>query len=136
MRVLTVRQPWASLLIAGVKDIENRTWTASYRGWLWIHSAQRRDETPALVELVGRGIAERIPYLDVRGSIIGAVHVDNVVTGHVSEWAIDGQYHFVVSQARVAPSPVPARGHLNLWTPEPHVQRQLDKMGHPSGWPE
>ena len=26
MRALTVKQPWASLIMAGVKDVENRTW--------------------------------------------------------------------------------------------------------------
>jgi hypothetical protein len=28
-RALTVRQPWASLIIAGIKDVENRTWRTS-----------------------------------------------------------------------------------------------------------
>ena len=26
MKALTIKQPWADLIIAGVKDIENRTW--------------------------------------------------------------------------------------------------------------
>ena len=34
MKVLTVKQPWAYLLCAGIKDIENRTWKLpeKYRG--------------------------------------------------------------------------------------------------------
>ena len=38
MRVLSVRQPWASLLVRGVKDIENRTWSTTYRGPVLIHA--------------------------------------------------------------------------------------------------
>jgi len=26
MKILSVRQPWASLIVSGVKDVENRTW--------------------------------------------------------------------------------------------------------------
>ena len=26
MKVLSIQQPWASLIVAGIKDIENRTW--------------------------------------------------------------------------------------------------------------
>jgi hypothetical protein len=32
MKALSIRQPWASLIVAGYKDIENRSWRTSYRG--------------------------------------------------------------------------------------------------------
>ena len=32
MKTLSVRQPWASLLVSGLKDIENRTWAPNYKG--------------------------------------------------------------------------------------------------------
>jgi hypothetical protein len=38
VRVLSVRQPWAWLLIHGGKDIENRSWGTDYRGPLAIHA--------------------------------------------------------------------------------------------------
>jgi hypothetical protein len=27
MRMLTARQPWAALIVAGIKDVENRPWS-------------------------------------------------------------------------------------------------------------
>jgi hypothetical protein len=36
LTVLTVRQPWASAIIFAGKDVENRSWAASYRGRLLI----------------------------------------------------------------------------------------------------
>lgn len=33
---LAVKQPWASLICSGIKDIENRTWQTDYRGRLYI----------------------------------------------------------------------------------------------------
>lgn len=38
MKVLTVRQPWASLIALGAKSIETRSWPTSYRGPLAIHA--------------------------------------------------------------------------------------------------
>ncbi|XP_065866703.1 uncharacterized protein [Euphorbia lathyris] len=41
---LTMHQPWASLLIYGIKRIEGRSWPAPIRGRLWIHAASRVPE--------------------------------------------------------------------------------------------
>lgn len=34
MKVLTIRQPWASLIMAGLKEYEFRSWKTNYRGEL------------------------------------------------------------------------------------------------------
>jgi hypothetical protein len=41
MKVLTLWQPWASLVQLGVKTIETRSWSTTYRGPLAIHAAAR-----------------------------------------------------------------------------------------------
>ncbi|CAN1247001.1 Activating signal cointegrator 1 [Linum grandiflorum] len=41
---LTMHQPWASLLIYGIKRIEGRSWPAPLRGRLWIHAAGKVPE--------------------------------------------------------------------------------------------
>ncbi|CAK7341105.1 unnamed protein product [Dovyalis caffra] len=41
---LTMHQPWASLLVYGIKRIEGRSWTAPIRGRLWIHAASKVPE--------------------------------------------------------------------------------------------
>lgn len=40
MKALTLWQPWASLIALGVKTIETRSWSTSYRGPLAIHAAK------------------------------------------------------------------------------------------------
>jgi hypothetical protein len=32
MKVLSVRQPFADLIVKGIKEIENRSWQTPYRG--------------------------------------------------------------------------------------------------------
>jgi len=39
MKTLSVKQPNATLICAGVKCVENRTWTTDYRGRLLIHAS-------------------------------------------------------------------------------------------------
>lgn len=41
MKVLSLWQPWASLVTLGVKTIETRSWSTKYRGPLAIHAAAR-----------------------------------------------------------------------------------------------
>ncbi|KAL9265532.1 Activating signal cointegrator 1-like protein [Drosera capensis] len=38
---LTMHQPWASLLVHGIKRVEGRSWPAPIRGRLWIHAASK-----------------------------------------------------------------------------------------------
>lgn len=44
MKALTLWQPWASLVALGVKSIETRSWSTSYRGPLAIHAAKREPD--------------------------------------------------------------------------------------------
>lgn len=50
-RVLSLHQPWASLLVNGIKRIENRNWNTAYRGRLWIHATSRRPPQHEVQEL-------------------------------------------------------------------------------------
>lgn len=38
MKVLTIREPWASLIIEGYKEYEFRSWKTNYRGKILIHA--------------------------------------------------------------------------------------------------
>lgn len=44
MKALTLWQPWATLVALGVKTIETRSWSTSYRGPLAIHAAKKAPE--------------------------------------------------------------------------------------------
>ena len=44
MKVLTIKQPWASLIAEGIKKYEFRTWKTKYRGDLLIHAGKGVDK--------------------------------------------------------------------------------------------
>jgi len=59
---LSVRQPWASLIVLGLKTIEIRSWSTDYRGCLFIHASKTLDdramkrfqiENPSVGALIG-----------------------------------------------------------------------------------
>jgi patatin-like phospholipase/ASCH domain-containing protein len=69
MKSLSIRQPWASLIISGVKDVENRTWPTRYRGPVLIHASLRVDDTSS--EDIERRFGVRLPAELPLGGIVG-----------------------------------------------------------------
>ncbi|MGE0827261.1 MAG: ASCH domain-containing protein [Candidatus Binatia bacterium] len=47
-KALSIRQPWAELILQGRKNIEVRTWATRHRGELWLHAGTRHDSRALL----------------------------------------------------------------------------------------
>lgn len=50
-KCMSMHQPWASLLIAGVKKHEGRSWYTSHRGRLWIASTAKPVDAESIKEM-------------------------------------------------------------------------------------
>lgn len=94
---LSVRQPWAWAIIHCGKNIENRSWRAvnhglRQRGRICIHAAKGmtrdayEDAQDFMAHLGVHSVTPPAPHELLRGGIIGAVEVVDVVTEHVSPW--------------------------------------------------
>ena len=44
MKVITIKQPWATLIVEGYKEYEFRTWKTKYRGEILIHASKEVDK--------------------------------------------------------------------------------------------
>jgi hypothetical protein len=44
MKALAIRQPWAWLIVQGIKTVENRIWSTNFRGRFLVHASQKMDE--------------------------------------------------------------------------------------------
>ena len=123
-----MRQPWAYLIVAGYKPVENRTWNTSYRGQLLIHASQAvdPDDFPMQREWIreaGIVIPEDLP----RGAIVGSVNLSGVVgqqrdnsgttTGQdgttASPW-FEGPYGFLMTDPVEFAEPIQWRGRLGI----------------------
>lgn len=68
MKVLTLKQPWASLIVNGYKEYEFRSWKTNYRGEFLIHAGLGVD----------KAAMKRFEHLNLdypRGCIIGKANL-------------------------------------------------------------
>ena len=122
-RALTVRQPWAWAIAAGVKDCENRVWWTSHRGWLAIHAASAladaADEARCAQLLAAAGVAAPAAAQLPRSAVVAVVFVDHVLSPDqplASAWAQPGCFHWLLRDARALKAPVPCSGQKSVWT--------------------
>jgi hypothetical protein len=92
---LTIWQPWAWLICAGIKDVENRSWPTPYTGWLYIHAGLKYDEDASeYIRTVAPHIAVP-PADDLKyGGIIGRVKMIGCSKAARSKWANPRSYHW------------------------------------------
>ena len=69
MYALSLKQPWATLLVHGLKSIEVRRWPTARRGRILIHAAKVSDERPEAWAHVPEELHEAAQLV---GGIIGA----------------------------------------------------------------
>lgn len=116
-RALSVKQPWAALIIYGGKDVENRTWQTLYRGRLLIH-ASRTVEAGSLRDILTSAQLESLPDNGVPlrcGAIIGEVELADITRITSSIWAEDGHYHWILKNPKAYDTPIFIGGSLGLW---------------------
>jgi ASCH domain len=69
---LSLKQPWATLLVHGLKTIEVRRWPTPRRGRVLIHAARIPDERPEAGNRVPAHLKEHARLL---GGIVGAAEI-------------------------------------------------------------
>jgi hypothetical protein len=132
-KALSVKQPWAWAICAGIKDVENRTKPTRHRGPVLIHASLSKPWTDVedAIEWIEDGEIydacrdeprrvevprERL----VTGAIVGLVEICGSLPpgqGSGSDWAIEDQHHWLLKNAYALARPVPCKGKLGLWRP-------------------
>lgn len=128
MKALSIRQPWAWLILHAGKDMENRSWSTRIRGRVLIHAGQgmsvreyleARDFVRELLAEAGEVQALMrpgwFPPVDQfqRGGIVGSVEIVDCVQRSASPWFC-GPYGFVLRDPKPLPFR-PCRGALGFF---------------------
>lgn len=115
MKALSLRQPWAWLVVTGYKTIETRTWKTNYRGLLLIHASGKWDKRAeadyrAILEEAYRGTglpilplhnierayrSSAIDSVKFTGGIIGFVGLSACMPFTKLEWHYTAKRHLV-----------------------------------------
>jgi hypothetical protein len=91
MYALSLKQPWATLLVHGLKTIEVRTWPTARRGAVLIHAARVSDDRPEAWARIPRELHAAARLV---GGIIGVGELtDCLVYRNVEAFAADGSRH-------------------------------------------
>lgn len=109
MKAISIRQPWAWLIVTGKKDIENRNWKTNFRGPVLIHASAtmtRGDYEACCLFIAGMPGTWRLPAFDIMkarcGGIVGMASITDCVTQSDSPWFV-GDYGFVMDERAVLP---------------------------------
>jgi hypothetical protein len=124
MKALSIRQPWAWLIIHGGKNVENRTWPTKFRGRFMVHASKGMTRSEyysacAFVASFNPRLSNLIPLpCDLQfGGYIGSVEVFNCVSGNPgdarSDW-LQGPFGFFLREPRSHPFS-PGNGRLGFF---------------------
>lgn len=116
MKAISIRQPWAWLIVNGHKDIENRSWRTKYRGQVLVHASQgvKRSDYDAAYSLACR-LGIKLPYRSEfeTSGIVGVTTITDCVEQSESPWFF-GEKGFVLADSRPLPF-VQMKGRLSFF---------------------
>jgi len=141
MKVLTLKQPWASYVMELLKLFETRSWMTKHRGDLLIHSSatfsrldigiylKHREQFPAIRQALNAD-----PRTFPTGKILGKVKLVDIFSTadnerqfykylpkerHIQEYNVGdfsaGRFGWVLQDVQKLDNPIPALGNRLLW---------------------
>ena len=123
MKVLTIKQPWATLIMEGYKRFEFRSWQTKYRGDLLIHAGKGVDREA--VSRLKKYMPEELP----KGKILGRVKLIDCIKCDenfknkclqenkdvYAKSSFKENYAWQVEVEETYENPIEAKGQLGLW---------------------
>ncbi|WP_374724125.1 ASCH domain-containing protein [Calidifontibacillus erzurumensis] len=141
LKVITIKQPWATLIALGEKRFETRSWQTKYRGKIAIHAGKSVDKKACDEDEIKRALLKHgiSSYKDLPTGVILATanliycHKVKEDYGKVGKIAVtesgliikgdeycfgdytEGRYAWELSNVERLAESVPAKGQLSLW---------------------
>lgn len=129
MKALTIKEPWATLIIEGYKKYEFRSWKTAYRGKILIHAGLTLEK-----DMIDRfkeyNLNCKCGYIIGEAEIVDCIKVDkkfneelikinSLVYGksnHVETYA------WKLDNVKKYNNPIPCKGKLSLWEYEGEIK--------------
>ena len=133
MKALSIKQPWASLVCLGLKDIENRSWKLPLEmegERIYVHASLKPDRG-SFEWLADRGFPIA-PALMLQsnmmptGAIIGEISLIRCVNHSESRW-FSGPFGWMLDNPRLYDKPIPYKGQLRFFNVEIPTNKTLQR---------
>ena len=131
MKVLSLREPMATLIKEKKKLIETRSWKTSYRGELYIHASSTSipkewKNNKELMDLVGNN---PLSYGNIicKCNLVDCVYmtkeyVKSIKKDNYQQYICgifkEGRYAWILENIEILDNPIKAKGHLSIWNYE------------------
>ena len=123
MKALSIKQPWAHLIVTGIKDVENRSWFTATRERVYIHTGKVFDQASYNYMV---GTADNILLLRKEdydlGAIIGEVDIvdckfrkPGLFDHGFSSWHEVGKWGYILANPILYDKSIPCRGQLGFF---------------------
>lgn len=138
MKVITLTQPWATLVALGEKKYETRSWKTKHRGKLAIHASKKVDKQACLENTNVKMVLEKYGYNESNlptGAILATselIECHKVINDEESSAELEnhinikgteyifgnytpGRYAWELQDIKLLKDPIPAKGQLRVW---------------------
>lgn len=131
MKVLSLREPWATLIMENKKLIETRSWKTNYRGELYIHASSTRipkgwKDNKGLMSLVDFNNLN-FGNIICKCKLVDCIYmtreyVEDVKKNNPQEYICgeynEGRYAWILEDIEALDTPIKVKGHLGIWNYE------------------
>ncbi|CAB4033607.1 Hypothetical predicted protein, partial [Paramuricea clavata] len=136
-KCLSMHQPWASLLVCGIKRAEGRSWYTTHRGRLWIAATAKQPDQENLkqMEAYYRALGEksRFPEYYPSGCLLGCVDIVDCLSQEEYNEQFPGceesssAFVFIPENPRELVVKFPVKGQHKIWKLDKHIHQAAKK---------
>ena len=126
MKVLSIKEPFATLIANGDKLIETRSWKTNYRGEIFIHASGKKLAKEYLTNAYVISLINNLPMnfrnIICKANLVDCVYMDDnflkKIKLNIKEYNLGlyekGRYAWIFEEIEPI-YPIPAKGKLNIW---------------------
>ena len=127
MRVLTLKEPFATLISVGIKKTETRSWRTNYRGEIYIHAGIKKPnydyKTEDFKKIADKYNYDKLGYIICKCKLVDCIEMteeyinemkkNNYIDYICGEYKI-GRFAWILEDVEII-GPILAKGRLGIW---------------------
>ena len=124
MKVLSIKEPFATLIKDRVKIYETRSWKTNYRGEIYIHASKLLSKSER-VESANKYLKSEIKpgFILCKCELVDCIPMTDEFIKYINTETLEydyglfseGRYAWKLKVLEVSEEPIPAKGKLGIW---------------------
>ena len=127
MKILSLKEPYATLIKEKKKLIETRSWKTNYRGELYIHASKTKsnlsNKSNEFKNMI-KNLEQKPGYIICKCKLIDCIYmtdkyIEDIKKNNYQEYICgeykEGRYAWILDNIEVLEEPIQAKGQLGIW---------------------